>query len=210
MDGCWLGRQAEQGAIAALLADARRSPSGALVIRGDAGVGKSTLLGAAKQAAQGMLLLSAQGVESESELAYAGLHQLLWTGLAQLPRLPGPQAEELGAALGLTPCDKVDRFLVSAAVLSLLAELAEEAPLLCLVDDARWLDTASAEALVFAARRLRAEPMAMLFAAREGDARRFEAPGCPSCGCRALMQPPPCCSDPIRASKWPATPPPGW
>src|SRR3712207_723001 len=133
-------------------------------------MGKSVLLDAARQQAGDMTVLAAQGVESESELPFAGLHQLLRGALEHLPRIPLPQADHLRAALGLARGGAVDRFLVSAAVLSLLAEAAEHRPLLCLVDDAHWLDVASADALVFAARRLQAEPVAMLFAARgEGE-----------------------------------------
>src|SRR3712207_297588 len=124
-----------------------------------------------------MTVLRAQGVEAEVELAFAGLHQLLRGVLDPLPRLPEPQQQELGAALGLASGGTANRFLISAAVLSLLAEAAEERPVLCLVDDAQWLDQASAEALLFAARRLRAEPVAMVFAARDTGEPAFPAAG---------------------------------
>jgi DNA-binding CsgD family transcriptional regulator len=124
-----------------------------------------------------MAVLSATGVEAESDLAFAGLHELLRPVLDQLGELPDGQSQALAGALGLGPSAGADRFLVSAALLSLLAAAAEVRPVLCLVDDAQWLDKPSAEALVFTARRLRAEPAAILFCAREGDPRRFEAPG---------------------------------
>src|SRR3712207_1393876 len=144
-------------------------------------MGKSALLEAAVRMADGMTVLSAHGVESESELPFAGLHQLLRGVLAHLPRLPPPQTEHLRAALGLSAAPPVDRFLVSAAVLGLLAEAAEDRPLVCVVDDAHWLDAASAEALLFAARRLRAEPVAIVFAAREDGLRSFDARGVAEC-----------------------------
>jgi predicted ATPase len=174
------GRRAECDALERLLADARRSRSGVLVVRGEAGAGKSALLDHAAERADGMTVLRAGGVESEAELPFAALHQLLRPVLGLTDRLPGPQAAALGGALGLAaaPEDR-DRFLVSAAVLSLLGEVAEERPVLCLVDEAQWLDRSSAEALTFAARRLEAEGVVCLFAARDGDPRDFPAPGLP-------------------------------
>ncbi len=169
----------ELGLIDRLLDDARGSTGRALVLRGTAGMGKSALLGAARQRAGNMTVLCAQGIESESELAFAGLHQLLRGVLAHLPALPPPQADELRSALGLARRGPVDRFLVSVGVLGLLAEAAEERPVLCLVDDAHWLDVASADALVFAARRLLAERIAVLFATRDGDGSRFPGGGLP-------------------------------
>ena len=176
------GRRAECDALERLLADARRSRSGVLVVRGEAGAGKSALLEHAAGRAGGMTVLRAGGVESEAELPYAALHQLLRPVLGLAGRLPGPQAAALGGALGLGPPDgrgRDDRFLVSVAVLSLLGEAAEERPVLCLVDEAQWLDGSSAEALTFAARRLDAEGVVCLFAARDGDPRDFPAPGLP-------------------------------
>jgi DNA-binding CsgD family transcriptional regulator len=175
------GRRAECDALERLLADARRSRSGALVVRGEAGAGKSALLGHAAGRAEGMTVLWAGGVESEAELPYAALHQLLRPVLGLAGRLPEAQAGALGDALGLAPSrgDHQDRFLVSVAVLSLLGEAAEERPVLCLVDEAQWLDRSSAEALTFAARRLDAEGVVCLFAARDGDPRDFPAPGLP-------------------------------
>jgi predicted ATPase len=171
------GRDAERGRIADLLDGARQGRSGSLVIRGESGVGKSALLEDARGQAVDMLVLSASGVESEAALPFAALHQVVRPVLDQVENLPTPQATALRGALGLAVGESDDRFRVSLAVLSLLAEAAEPRPLLCLVDDAHWLDDASADALVFVARRLEAEGIVILFAAREGEVRRFEAPG---------------------------------
>jgi predicted ATPase len=148
------GRDAERSIIGGLLEGARESRSGVLVIRGEAGVGKSALLEDARERAPGMQVLACVGVESESALPFAALHQLLRPVLRHLQKVPRPQADALRGALGLAAARGDDRFLVSLAVLSLLAEAAEQRPLLCLVDDAHWLDDASADALVFVARRL--------------------------------------------------------
>jgi DNA-binding CsgD family transcriptional regulator len=181
-----LGRDGERAEVGALLDAARASRSGALVVRGEAGVGKTALLEDARERAVDMHVLGARGVESELELPFAALHQLLRPALGHLERLPEPQAAALGAALGLTAGPAPERFLVFAACLSLLSELSERRPVLCLVDDAHWLDAGSADALRFVARRLEAEGIAMLFAAREGDVRAFEAPGVPSLALGAL------------------------
>jgi DNA-binding CsgD family transcriptional regulator len=182
------GRQAECDALERLLAEARRSRSGVLVVRGEAGVGKSALLDHAAGRADGLAVLRAGGVESEAELPFAALHQLLRPVLGLVGRLPPRQAAALGGALGLDapPEDREseelkgsDRFLVSAALLSLLGEAAGDRPVLCLVDEAQWLDRPSAEALTFAARRLEAEGVVCLLAARDGDPRDFPAPGLP-------------------------------
>jgi DNA-binding CsgD family transcriptional regulator len=177
MGAMLFGREAERARIAALLDDARLGQSGVLVLRGEAGVGKSALLEAARDLADGMTVLGGCGIESEARLPYSGLHQIVRPILPALDRLPEPQARALRGALGLGTGTGDQWFLVSLAALSLLSEAAEEGPLLCLVDDAHWLDDASAESLVFAARRLEAEGIAMLFAAREGEVRSFEAPG---------------------------------
>lgn len=174
-----LGRDSERAAIDRLLGDARAGTSAALVVRGEPGIGKSTLLDYARQRAAPMAVLSAAGVEAESDLAFAGLHGLLRPVLAHLRELPQPQSAALAGALGLAPSTQSDRLLISAAVLGLLAAAAEDRPVLCVVDDAHWMDRPSADALVFAARRLRAERLAMLFGAREGEVRRFEAAGVP-------------------------------
>jgi DNA-binding CsgD family transcriptional regulator len=173
------GRSPERSRIGELLDDARQSRSGVLVLRGEPGVGKSALLDDARDQANGMRVLGGAGVESEAQLPFAALHQIVRPVLRHVEDLPKPQAAALRGALGLAKGGTGDRFLVSLAALSLLAEAAERQPLLCLVDDAQWLDDASADALAFVARRLEAECIVMLFAAREGEIRRFEAPGLP-------------------------------
>src|SRR4051812_31966080 len=125
-----------------------------------------------------MRVLRASGVESESELPYAALHQLLRPVLSAGEGLPAPQIAALRSALGMDPGEP-DRFAVSVGLLNLLAEVAEERPLLCLVDDAQWLDQASADALLFACRRMQADRVAMVFTARAGAVRPFEAQGVP-------------------------------
>jgi DNA-binding CsgD family transcriptional regulator len=172
-----VGRDRERAVIDQLLDRARLRESGSLVIRAEAGMGKTALLRYAAEQAREMPVLTVTGVEAESDLDYSGLHSLIWPIIELLPRLPGPQREALAAALGLAPAGGADRFLVSAGVLSLLAAAAEDRPVLCLVDDAQWLDVPSAGSLVFTARRLGAEGIAILFAAREGDRRRLDAPG---------------------------------
>jgi AAA ATPase domain len=176
------GRTAECAAVDRLLEDARSGRSGVLVLRGEAGVGKSTLLGYAAERAKGgpagMTVLRAAGVESEVELPFATLHQLLRPLLDRVGRLPEPQAAALHGTFGMAATPS-DRFLLSVGVLSLLAEAAEERPLVCLLDDAQWLDQASADALVFVARRLAAEGIVLLFAARDPEVRRFDAAGLP-------------------------------
>jgi DNA-binding CsgD family transcriptional regulator len=174
------GRDVERARIDALLSEARSARSGVLVVRGEAGIGKSALLDHAVAGSGELPVLRAAGVESESELAFAGLHQLLRPVLGLLSRLPEGQAAALASALGLAGGEVNDRFLVSLGVLGLVSEVAEEeGGLLCVVDDAQWLDRPSAEALVFVARRLEAEGVVVLLAAREGDARQFESPGLP-------------------------------
>jgi signal transduction histidine kinase len=181
------GREREVQAIAALLDEARASRSGALVLRGEPGVGKTALLEEARAEAVGMHVLGARGVQSESELPFAGLHQLLRPAFHLRDRLPPAQAAALQSAFGFGDSDGGDRFLISVACLTLLSELAEERPVLCLVDDAQWLDMSSADALAFVARRLYGEGIVMLFAARDGpDAQRFEARGLPELALRGL------------------------
>src|SRR6516162_3558541 len=172
-----LGREPECAAVGRLLEDARAGTGGALVVRGEAGIGKSALLDFARQRAAPMAVLSATGVEAESDLAFAGLHELLRPILDHLGDLPDIQSQALAGALGLAPSTHADRLLLSAAVLGLLAAAAEDRPTLCVVDDAQWLDRPTADALVFTARRLRAERLVILFGAREGEAARFEAAG---------------------------------
>src|SRR5262245_5084973 len=174
-----LGRAFECELIDELIASAVGGESGCLVVRGEPGIGKSALLDYAAGHASGMRVLTTAGVEAETDLAFAGLYSLVRPILGHLTGLPELQAKALAGALGLAPSSGSERLLVSAAVLGLLAEAADERPILCLVDDAHWLDTPSADALAFAARRLRAERVAMVFAARNGDTRAFESPGLP-------------------------------
>ena len=137
------------------------------MLRGEPGIGKTAILGYAAERAQGFRVVRAAGVESEMELPFAGLHQLCGPMLGGLARLPPPQRDALRTAFGLSTGAQPDRFLVSLAVLSLLSDAAEERPLLCLVDDAQWLDRSSAQVLAFVARRLQAESVVLLFAKRE-------------------------------------------
>ncbi len=169
------GRDAERAQIDALLEAARASRSGALVVRGEPGIGKTALLEDARGRAKDMHVLAARGIESESELPFAGLHQLLRPTLNRVEDLPGPQARALRGALGLAERAGDDQFLISVACLTLLAELAEDRPVVCLVDDAQWLDEPSADALLFVSRRLGAEGIVILFAARDGDERQFDS-----------------------------------
>jgi hypothetical protein len=161
-------RHEELSHLERLVAGARQGRAGVLVLWGEAGIGKSTLLERlAGGAGEGVRVLRAVGVESEMELAFAAAHQLCAPLLEYADRLPPPQREALECAFGLVGGRAPDRFLVGLALLSLLAEAAEEQPLVCLLDDAQWLDQASAEALAFVARRLLAEPVALVFALRE-------------------------------------------
>ena len=163
-----LGRRDECAALDRVVAGVRAGRSHVLVLGGEAGAGKTALLDHLVARSSGCRVARAAGVESEMELAYSGLHQLCAPMLDRLDRLPGPQRDALGAALGRTVGDDApDRFLVGLAVLSLLSEVAEERPLLCVIDDAQWQDRASAQTLAFVARRLLAEPVGMVFAVRE-------------------------------------------
>ena len=166
-----IGRESECARIDRLLEEARGGRSGALVIRGDAGIGKSTLLEYAVARAGDARVVRALGVETESEFAYSGLHELVRPLLDRLPELPPVQADALRGALALAEAQSAGRLYIGAATLSLLAAARDDGPLLCVIDDAHWLDEASAGALVFAARRLEAEGVVMLFAAR-GEAFR--------------------------------------
>ncbi|MDP4511878.1 ATP-binding protein [Nonomuraea turcica] len=172
------GRTSEQAAIRDLVDAACAGRSGGLVVRGEPGIGKSALLAWAGEYAggAGLTTLRVTGVEAEADLAFAGLVQLVWPVRDRLDALPGPQTRTLRAVLGDGGTGGGDRFLSGLAVLTLLAEVASDGPLLCLVDDAQWLDRASADALLFAARRLAAEGVAMLFATREEG---FPATGLP-------------------------------
>jgi DNA-binding CsgD family transcriptional regulator/tetratricopeptide (TPR) repeat protein len=161
------GRARESATIDGLLDAARSGKSSALVLRGEAGVGKTALLDYAIDSATDLRLLRAVGVQSEMELAYAGLHQLCGPLLDRLDRLPDPQHQALRVAFGLSGGEAPDRFVVGLATLSLLSDAAEDQPLLCAVDDAQWLDDESALALAFVARRLFAESVAIVFATRD-------------------------------------------
>jgi DNA-binding CsgD family transcriptional regulator len=164
-----LGRRRECEQLSSLAAAAKAGRSQVLVLRGEAGIGKSALLEFLLERVAGCRVARAVGVESEMELAFAGLHQLCAPYLDRLDTLPAPQADALATAFGLRPGGAPDRFLVGLAVLTLLCEVAEERPLFCVVDDVQWLDQASVQTLEFVARRLAAEPVAMVFAVRDGE-----------------------------------------
>ncbi len=161
-----IGRRTERGVLDQLVAAVRRGESRTLVLHGDPGVGKTALLKYLAGRAEGCRVLKAAGVQSEMELAFAALHQLCAPVLNRQELLPGPQCGALQIAFGMKEGPAPDRFLVALATLNLLSESAVERPLLCLVDDHQWLDQASAQVLAFVARRLSAEPVGMLFAAR--------------------------------------------
>jgi DNA-binding CsgD family transcriptional regulator len=188
------GREPERAHLAALVEQARAGTGAVLVVLGEPGVGKTALLAdlttLQPQAGQGgdVRVLRTSGVESESPLPYAALHRLL-RAAADFDRLPAPQARALRVAFGLEDGPTVEPFLVGVATLSVLTDAAHpDEPLLCVVDDAHWLDSASADALLFAARQLSADPVAMVFAARTGDTagRAFTAPGLPTLELRGL------------------------
>ncbi len=163
----FVGRTSERELLDGLLARVRGGGSEALVIRGEAGIGKTALLRYAARQASGYRVAELTGVEAEMELAFAGIHQLCGAMLDRLDALPAPQREALSVALGLAAGDVPDRFLVGMAVLNLLAAVAEERPLLCLVEDAQWLDAASSQIVGLVARRVHAESVAIVVAVRE-------------------------------------------
>lgn len=167
------------GALAQALATARLGRSSRLVIRGEPGIGKSALLEHAVEGAESMRVLSAHGVEFEADVPFAGLHELLRPALGSIDRLPPIHAAALRSSLGLGERIEADRLIVGAAVLGLISAYAEQGPLLITVDDAQWLDGASAEAIAFAARRLVADPVAIVVAVREGEESRFPTAGWP-------------------------------
>src|SRR5450432_2747358 len=164
------GRARQCMALDGLLADVRAGRSRALVVRGEAGIGKTALLGYAADAAADFRVAHAEGVESEMELPFAALHQLCGRMVDRSSSLPGPQRDALGVAFGLRSGSAPDRFLVGLAVLTLLSEIAADQPLLCLIDDAQWLDQTSAQVLAFVARRLEAESVAMIISIRDPGA----------------------------------------
>src|SRR5919112_2082557 len=160
------GRRDEREVLDRLLEAVRAGQSRVLIVTGGPGVGKTALLEAAIRSASWFRVIRAVGVDSEMELAFAALQQLCAPMLDRLERLPAPQQDALRVAFGLSAGDAPDRFLVGLAVLSLLSEAAQDQPLVCFVDDAQWLDRASAQALVFVARRLLAESVALVLATR--------------------------------------------
>ncbi len=177
MGAVLIGRESQCARLDELLDRARLGRSGALVIRGEAGIGKTALLEYAARRAEDMTVVRALGVESEVELEFSALLDVCRPLFDRLGELPEQQAEALRGAFGLGPALALDRFAIGAATLGLLAAAAEERPLLVLVDDAHWLDPASADALLFATRRLHADRAVLLFAVRDGDDRSFEGDG---------------------------------
>src|ERR1700760_4209189 len=180
-----LGRRGECEALDRLVADAPAGRSRGTVLPGGAGAGKSALLGYLSGQVAGWHVARATGVESEMELAYAGLHQLCASMLGHIGRLPAPQHDALATVFGRSAGPAPDRFLVGLATLTLFAEVAEQQPLACIVDDAQWLDQASGQVLGFVARRLLAERIAMVCAARTG-ADNEVLPGLPELPVRGL------------------------
>jgi DNA-binding CsgD family transcriptional regulator len=183
-----VGRDRERQLLADLVADAKRGGGHALVLRGEPGIGKSALLDDLAARATAVRLLRVAGVESESPLAFASLQRLLMPLLSRLRELPSSQANALETAFGLRSAadPSSDRFLTYLGALTLLTEASRSEPVLCLVDDAHWLDEASADALRFIARRLAGSSVAMVIAVRDGDVRGFEADAVPTCMLGAL------------------------
>ena len=163
----FFGRTHEREHLDAVLAGARDGQSAVLVVRGEAGIGKTALLRYAARQASGLRTTEVEGIQAEVELSFAGIHRLCAPMLDEIELLAEPQQDALRVAWGMSSGDAPDRFLVAVAVLNLLSATAEKRPLLCLVDDAQWLDAASVQALGFVARRLVAEPIAMVFSLRE-------------------------------------------
>jgi DNA-binding CsgD family transcriptional regulator len=186
------GRRSEIEMLDGLVEAVRAGESRTLVIRGEPGVGKTALLEHMVERASGFRVARAAGVQSELELAFAGLHQLLAPMLDRLEHLPGPQRDALRTAFGVSTGPAPDRFFVALAVLSLLSDAAEQQPLLCVVDDEQWLDRASTQVLAFVARRLGAEPVGLVVAARRTSDELAEMPqlvveGLPDRDARALL-----------------------
>ena len=185
-------RRAECGVLDGLVEAVHAGESRVLVVHGEAGVGKTALLGYLADRASRCRVLRVVGVQSEMELAFAGLHQLCAPLLDRLRELPGPQQEALRAAFGMSAGPAPERFLVGLASLGLLAEAATEQPVVCLADDAQWLDRASAQVLAFVARRLGAESLGLVFSARVADGElatlpELEVKGLPERDARALL-----------------------
>ena len=175
-----VGRRIECERIERLLASARAGDGGALVLRGDAGVGKTALLEFTAEAAGDMCVLRADGVAWEADIAFAAALELLRPVVTHVGALPKAHRDALAGVLGLSPAVERDRFLVGAATTALLARVASQRPLLVVVDDAHWLDSASLEALLFAARRLAGESVALMFAVRDGIATAVDDSGLPA------------------------------
>ncbi|WP_433158177.1 helix-turn-helix transcriptional regulator [Kribbella sp. CA-247076] len=189
-----LGRRSECAALDELIAAVRAGQSRALVLRGDAGVGKSALLDYLVDHSSRLRVVRTSGIESEMELVFAALHQLCAPFADHQEALPGPQRDALLTALGVREGDAPDRYLVGLAVLSLLTDVAEQRPLICVVDDAQWLDAASAQAMAFVARRLGAESVGLVFATRGATTERqleglpeLLVPGLDDADARALL-----------------------
>src|SRR5215216_3231320 len=212
--GALVGRRRECAVIDRVLEASARGESRSLVLRGEAGTGKTALMAYAAERC-GRRALRTTGVDAESDIAFAGLYGLLRPIAGKLPELPETQATALAGALGLKTSVGSDRLLVSAGVLSLLAAAADDGPLLCLIDDAQFLDVGSAEALVFSARRVVAEPLAMLFGVRQGTPRPFATLGLPElvvegldgvAAAQILRASAPAATDPVREVRWGSTP----
>ena len=182
-----LGRDQEQQALVLLLEDARAGRSGVLALSGEAGIGKSALLAYAEDHAVGMHVLRARGVQSEAQIPFAGLLELLRPALSWIEQIPDPQAAALESALALRPAASAPgRFAVGAATLSLLAAYSEETPVAVLVDDVHWLDGSSADAMLFAFRRLVADPVAVVLTLRQGEPSLLDGADLPTLGLAGL------------------------
>jgi predicted ATPase len=163
------GREPERSTLDGILDRARDGESAALVLRGEAGIGKTALLQYCARQASGFRVAQVAGVESELEMPFAAIHQLCEPFLGSIERLPDPQQQALRVSFGLAAGPAPDRFVVGLAVLGLLAEAAAERPLVCLVDDAQWLDEPSRQVFAFVGRRLQAESIVLLLAVRESE-----------------------------------------
>jgi hypothetical protein len=186
----FVGRSIERDLLDGLLARVRAGASEALVIRGEAGIGKTALLRYTARQAAGFQVAQLTGVQAEMELPFAGVHQMCTAIPDRIEALPAPQKEALTTALGLVGGKVPERFLVGLAMLSLLSAIAEERPMLCLVEDAQWLDAASAQVVGLVARRVRAESVAIVVAVREpadGGATSTGYPNSASKGCPNRM-----------------------
>ena len=183
------GRERETGRLAELI-DGVNDQGGVLLVRGEAGIGKTTLLasGAALAGAAGMRVLTAVGAESEVHLPYAGLHQILHPIRTGIDLLPAPQRDAVQAALGMTDRVVPDAYLVGLAVLNLLADVAAHAPVMVIAEDAHWLDRSSADVLGFVARRVQSEPILLLAAVREGVASPLQEAGLASLSVERLSE----------------------